>query len=27
VIRITWRQLEQEPELIEADLWRLLLRG
>ncbi len=27
VIRITWRQLEQEPELVEADLRRLLLRG
>ena len=27
VIRVTWRQLEQEPELVEADLWRLLLRG
>jgi len=27
VIRITWRQLKQEPELVEADLWRLLLRG
>jgi very-short-patch-repair endonuclease len=24
VIRITWRQLEQEPELVEADLRRLL---
>jgi very-short-patch-repair endonuclease len=27
VIRITWRQLEQEPDLVEADLRRLLLRG
>jgi hypothetical protein len=27
VIRITWRQLEQESELVEADLRRLLLRG
>jgi very-short-patch-repair endonuclease len=27
VIRITWRQLVQEPELVEADLRRLLLRG
>ena len=25
VIRITWRQLEQEPDLVEADLRRLLL--
>ena len=24
VIRITWRQLEQEPDLVEADLRRLL---
>jgi very-short-patch-repair endonuclease len=24
VIRITWRQLQEEPELVEADLWRLL---
>ena len=27
VIRITWRQLENEPDLVEADLRRLLLRG
>ncbi len=27
VIRITWRQLEQKPDLVEADLRRLLLRG
>ena len=27
VIRITWRQLETESELVEADLRRLLLRG
>ena len=27
VIRITWRQLEQEEDLVEADLRRLLLRG
>jgi very-short-patch-repair endonuclease len=27
VIRITWRQLEQEPDLVESDLRRLLLRG
>ena len=27
VIRITWRQLEREQELVEADLRRLLLRG
>ena len=27
VIRITWRQLRQEPELVEADLRLLLLRG
>ncbi|HMJ95664.1 MAG TPA: DUF559 domain-containing protein [Thermoleophilaceae bacterium] len=27
VIRITWRQLVQEPELVEADLRLLLLRG
>ena len=27
VVRITWRQLEREPELVEADLRRLLLRG
>ena len=27
VIRLTWRQLEQEEDLVEADLRRLLLRG
>ena len=27
VIRLTWRQLEQEGDLVEADLRRLLLRG
>ena len=27
VIRITWRQLHEEPALVEADLRRLLLRG
>jgi very-short-patch-repair endonuclease len=27
VIRITWRQLELEADLVEADLRRLLLRG
>jgi len=27
VIRITWRQLQEGPELVEADLRRLLLRG
>jgi hypothetical protein len=27
VIRITWRQLEQESELVETDLRRLLQPG
>jgi very-short-patch-repair endonuclease len=27
VIRLTWRQLEREPDFVEADLRRLLLRG